>query len=100
MGSKLTVPRTEAKVARAKGESEAPSNGGKEEWVRGLLSLEFWREHCGAAKGIREAADSPEKRLKIAKVLLELSTNRDSLVNVNSGQKAAYELIIAVHDWE
>lgn len=43
-----------------------------------------------------EAADSPD--LKIAKVLEELSTNRDSLVNVNSGQKAAYELIIAV--WE
>ena len=28
--------------------------GGKEEWVRGLLSLSFWREHCGAAKGINK----------------------------------------------
>lgn len=67
-------------------EDEAPSNGGKEEWVRGLLSLSFWREHCGAAKGINKGKRRiPRKneRLKIAKVLEELSTNRDSLVNVN-----------------
>lgn len=71
-------------------------------WVRGLLSLSFWREHCGAAKGINKGKRQipRKKRLKIAKVLEELSTNRDSLVNVNSGQKAAYELIIAVYDWE
>lgn len=30
---------------------EAPSDRGKEEWACGLLSLSFWREHCGAAKG-------------------------------------------------
>lgn len=37
--------RERAREARAKGkgDSEAPSNGGKEEWVRGLLSLSFSR---------------------------------------------------------
>lgn len=41
-----------------------------------------------------------QKRLKIAQVLEELSTNRDPLVNSGTGKRLADELTVMVYDWE